>query len=127
MTDNRQGNGRFGPGNAANPNGRPKKSRSVSATIMRELNEKVTITENNKRRRVTKLAASAKQIANRGASGDYRSAKLVMDYGVRAENDSGTAPPSPALSPSDGEVVGRFIARLRATMIEEADDAAPQS
>jgi hypothetical protein len=127
MTDNRQGNGRFGPGNAANPNGRPKKSRSINATIMRELNAPIMITENHKRHRVTKLAASAKQIANMGASGELRAAKLTMDLARLAESERDASPQPQMLGANDREIVARFVERLRATLIEEAGDAAPQS
>lgn len=127
MTDNRQGNGRFGPGNAANPNGRPKKSRSINATIMRELNAPIMITENHKRHRVSKLAASAKQIANMGASGELRAAKLTMDLARQAENERDAAPQPPMLGANDREIVARFVERLRATLAEEASDVNPQS
>ncbi len=126
MSDNRQSNGRFGAGNRANPKGRPRKSGKLSDTILRELNAKVTVTENNRRRRVSKLAASTTQIANRGASGDLRAAKLAMDLAMRAEAEIETAPKAPPLTASDREIVDRFIARLRLTLIEEGnsnDDA----
>lgn len=37
--DNRQPNGQFGPGNVANPNGRPKGTVSIVAEIKRKLEE----------------------------------------------------------------------------------------
>lgn len=127
MTDNRQRNGRFGPGNAANPNGRPKKSRSINATIMRELNAPIMITENHKRHRVSKLAASAKQIANMGASGELRAAKLTMDLARQAENERDASPLPQMLNANDQEIVARFVERLRLTLAKEASDAPPQS
>lgn len=123
MTDNRQGNGRFGPGNKANPNGRPKASRSVNATILRELNAPVMITENQKRRRVSKLAASAKQVANMGASGELRAAKLVLEMGQKAEGREQTsAVLAPVMTESDHEIAGRVIARLRLLIAEGGND-----
>lgn len=123
MTDNRQGNGRFGPGNTANPNGRPKKSRSINATILRELNASVMITENQKRRRVTKAAASAKQIANMGASGELRAAKLALEMGQKAEDRAQTsAVLAPAMTESDHEIAARVIARLRLIIAEGGND-----
>ena len=74
MDDERKANGQFGAGNRANPNGRPRKGKSMYDEVKRELQAKVTITENGKRKRVSKLAANAKQIANQGASGEIRAA-----------------------------------------------------
>ena len=121
MNPGRERNGRFGLGNCANPSGRPRKDRSITNTILKELNAPLTITENQKRKRVSKIAASAKQIANSGASGDLRAAKMVMDYGLKAEGSQAGAPQAAPLTINDKEIVARFIARLRAT--EEQTDA----
>lgn len=127
MSDNRRRNGTFGPGNKANPDGRPKKSQSVNDMILHELCAPVMITENEKRKRVSKLAASAKQIANKGASGELRAAKMAIEWARSAENERAAAPQPQMLGANDQEIVARFIERLRSTLIEEADDVAPQS
>lgn len=119
MSDGREQNGRFAIGNRANPKGRPRKNRSVNDTILREIKAPVTVTENNKRRKISKLEATAKQIANQGASGDYRAAKLTMDLALRAEGarDVSTAPLP--LTENDRAIAERFIARLGLTQIQE--------
>jgi hypothetical protein len=127
MTAERSNSGRFGPGNCANPRGRPRKDRSVSATILKELNSPVLITENAKRRKITKLAANTKQIANKGASGELRAAKMVLDLAMKAENDREVMPVTPILAANDRAIVDRFIARLRATFYEEVRHADAQS
>ena len=53
MSEDRERSGRFAAGNRANPNGRPRKTRSLNEEIARELSAKVTITENGKRKRVS--------------------------------------------------------------------------
>ena len=58
MENDRKANGQFGTGNRANPNGRPRKGKSMYDEVARELQAKVTITENGKRKRVSKLAAN---------------------------------------------------------------------
>lgn len=128
MSDDRDRTGRFVPGNKAGPRGRGSGKRSLSEEIARELSAKVTITENGKRKRVSKLSASAKQIANQGASGDLKAARLTMDLAHKADKDREAAPyASAALTASDEEIVARFIARLKATeLFEEKGDEAPQ-
>jgi len=127
MTEGRERNGRFGQGNRANPHGRPRKSRSVNDTIMREMASSVTVTENQKRKRISKLAANAKQIANQGASGDFKAAKLSLELALKAEtNTAGSAAPPP-LTQTDREIVERFLVRLAMTQREDGDhvDAQP--
>jgi hypothetical protein len=122
MSEGREMNGRFAVGNRANPNGRPRKNRSVNDTILREIKAPVTVTENNKRRRISKLEANAKQIANLGASGDLRAAKLTMDLALRAEG-SQDAPRAPLpLTQNDRAIAERFIARLCLTSFQEKTD-----
>jgi hypothetical protein len=70
---------RFTPGVSGNPRGRPRGSRGVSAVIAAALAEKVTVTENGKRRSISKLEAAAKQLANKAAGGDAKAAKLIID------------------------------------------------
>jgi|SRR5579884_2820991 len=122
MSDGREMNGRFAIGNRANPNGRPRKNRSVNDTILREIKAPVTVTENNKRRRISKLEANAKQIANLGASGDLRAAKLTMDLALRAEGSQEGSPVPLPLTENDRAIAERFIARLRLTQMTETTD-----
>jgi len=61
---------RFKPGQSPNPKGRPRGSKNIATLLERALTERVTITENGKRRSITKLEASFKQLVNRAASGD---------------------------------------------------------
>lgn len=124
MSDGREMNGRFAIGNRANPKGRPRKSRSVNETILREIKAPVTVTENNRRRKITKLEANAKQIANLGASGDLRAAKLTMDLALRAEGASEISSAPLPLTENDRAIAERFIARLGLTQfqVEEKSD-----
>lgn len=124
MSDGREMNGRFAIGNRANPKGRPRKSRSVNDTILREIKAPVTVTENNRRRKITKLEANAKQIANLGASGDLRAAKLTMDLALRAEGASEISSAPLPLTENDRAIAERFIARLGLTQfqVEEKSD-----
>ena len=119
MSGGREQNGRFAIGNRANPNGRPRKGRSVNDTILREMKAPVTVTENNKRRRITKLEANAKQIANLGASGDLKAAKLSVDLALKAEGARESSPAPLPLTQNDRAIVERFLARLNLTQTQE--------
>jgi hypothetical protein len=121
-SDGRDGRGRFAAGNRANPRGRPRRTGALGEDIARELKAGITITENGRRKRVSKLSASAKQIANQGASGDLRAARLAVDLALKADREREAAPAAAALAESDRAIVMRFIARLRATELFEEND-----
>ena len=69
---------RFQKGQSGNPTGRRKGSKNVATLLEQVLNERVIVTENGKRKRITKLEAMLKQLANKAASGDHRAIKLLM-------------------------------------------------
>jgi hypothetical protein len=113
-------NGRFGPGVSGNPRGRPRKAATTDDTILKVANGKVTVTENGKRRRVTKLEAAATQVFNRGVSGDMRAGKMSLEFAQKAEEKLAGAPAAPAeLSASDEEIVLRIKERFRLIIAEE--------
>ena len=129
MDNERKANGQFGAGNRANPNGRPRNGRSMYDEVARELQAKVTITENGQRKRVSKLAANAKQIANQGASGEIRAAKMAVDFALRAEKEREAPPEAQPLSQNDRAIVERFIARVKAAELNppEAESSEPEA
>jgi hypothetical protein len=62
------------------------------------LNEPVTITENGRRRKITKREAVIKQLVNKSASADARSLKILLDLMLNLE--ARRALPSPRPLPS---------------------------
>jgi hypothetical protein len=122
MTDPRDRSGRFRPGQTGNPNGRPKKQQSVDAALTRALQEKITVTEQGRRKRKSKLEVTAAQIANKGAGGDLRAAKMALDMASKAEGNQGGTPAVLPLTENDRAIAERFIARLRLTQIQEKSD-----
>lgn len=112
--DPRDSNGRFPPGQSGNRNGRPRKDRTVSSAIMKAATATVTATENGRRRKIRKLDATAAQLANKGASGDIRAGKLLLDMATRAEAQQLSAGPADMpLTHSDQEILERFLADYR--------------
>ena len=122
MTDSRNPAGRFQPGQTGNPKGRPRKLASVDAAVTRALQEKVTVTEQGRRRRKSKLEVTAAQIANKGAGGDLRAAKMAFDLAAKAEGNHSAAPASMPLTQNDRVIAERFIARLGLTQIQTQEN-----
>ena len=69
----------FKSGVSGNPKGRPKGSRNFSTTIDRELNTCVEVTENGKRRRMSKREAIVKQTVNKAAAGDPKATTILLN------------------------------------------------
>lgn len=53
---------RFQPGKSGNPAGRPRGSKNLATLVRRAMYEKVTITENGRRRTVTKIPSRRSNI-----------------------------------------------------------------
>jgi len=76
---------RFKPGASGNPNGRPKGSLNLTTVLQKALRERVTITENGKRRKITKLEATMKQLTNKAATGDMRAMGQLISTTLSVE------------------------------------------
>jgi len=70
---------RFAKGTSGNPKGRPPGSKNLRHLFEEALDEEVTISENGRRRVISKREAITKQLVNKAASGDARSIKLLVD------------------------------------------------
>ena len=104
---------RFQRGRSGNPKGRVGGSRNLAETILGAVMETATITENGKRKKVTKFEAALKQIANRAASGDLKASVLRLSITPQAEAKvEGRQSDVPA-SQSDKEILREFVLRFK--------------
>ena len=69
---------RFPNGRSGNPKGRPKGSKNSTTLFLEALGEEVVVSENGRRKKITKREAIVKQLVNKAASGDHRSIQLVL-------------------------------------------------
>jgi len=122
----------FPKGRSGNPKGRPKGSKNLATLVAEALDEKVQVTEDGKRRRVTKRELVIKQLVNKSASADLRAIKQLTDIVERAERraaDSPAAPPPPAITAADEEVIAELRKRIerdiRARITAEKTQDAP--
>ena len=60
----------FRKGVSGNPKGRPKSSENLATVLARTLQEKVDVTVNGKRTRITKLDLAVKQLVDKATEGD---------------------------------------------------------
>jgi hypothetical protein len=102
----------FKKGQSGNPKGRPKGVLNLATLYNRALGEKVTITENGRRKTITKLEIALKQLINKAAQGDPRAMHLTLSMAslVGVEAPSAHAD----LDANESVVMAGLLTRLKA-------------
>jgi len=104
---------RFKIGQSGNPRGRPKGTLNMATVLERTLREKVVINENGKRKTISKLEASIKQLTNKAASGELKALQLLAALVRSAEERAiQAAAPSSSLDEVDERVLFGILKRL---------------
>jgi hypothetical protein len=105
----------FRKGRPGNPKGRPKGSKNLATLLTEALDEKVQVTEDGKRRRVTERELVIKQLVDKSASADLRAIEQLTDIvqGVERRSEASPAlPPPPAFTAADEEVIAELRKRI---------------
>lgn len=119
---------RFHKGQSGNPRGRPKGSRNLSTLMAKALNEPVVISENGKRKRITKREAVLKQLVNKAASGDAKAIQLLLGEIRQLEGREPPSAESVLFDEADRELISQLYDRFRGSRAEAtgaSDDAKP--
>jgi uncharacterized protein (UPF0216 family) len=101
---------RFQRGQSGNPRGRPRGSKNFSTLLTEALNEPVVITEDGRRRTISKRELGVRQLANRFAMAEAQATKMLL--GLMLERERLAAAVAPAERPSFGEADKKVIANL---------------
>ena len=119
---NPPGHSRFKKGQSGNPQGRPKGTLNIATVLERALREKVVINENGRRKTVTKLEASIKQLTNKAASGELKALQLLAALVRSAEERAiKETTPNSTVDEFDEKVVLGILNRLEATNKEDQE------
>jgi hypothetical protein len=89
----------FKPGQSGNPAGRKKGSKNLSTLLRDALEVQVTVTENGRTRRMSKLQAAFTQLTNRAAGGDAKAIKMAVDILLATETREAAKANGEALTP----------------------------
>ncbi len=71
--------GRFKKGKSGNAAGRPKGSNNFSSLLTKELSESISITENGKHKKITRMQAMVKRMVSGALQGDRKSLLTLID------------------------------------------------
>jgi hypothetical protein len=114
----------FKPGQSGNPAGRPRGAKNFATAIEQELDARVTVTENGRRRRISKLEVVAKHLVNKAAGGDLKAIPLLLNEARARESNLSAAEPDQVFDTAqDRKVLDSIIARIRSSLPESV--AAP--
>lgn len=101
---------RFKPGQSGNPRGRKRGAKGAASVLAGILAQKVTVTENGKRRRITMLEVATKQLVNKAAAGDNQASKLL--FGIIASAGERLFDTGTIVTQSDEEGIALVMARF---------------
>lgn len=117
---------RFKPGQSGNPKGKPRGAKNLATIVGNAIKQKVVVTENGKRRSVSKLEVAITQLANKAATGDQKALQQLLPLVHLIEGRAEAAAVStPIITKADQQVMENIRARIKQSDSEEKD-AQPQ-
>jgi len=106
----------FKPGQSGNPAGRPRGAKNFATAIEEELQARVIVTENGKRKRISKREVIAKHLVNKAASGELKAIPLLLNETRLREGNHADAGPDQVFDTSeDRNVLDSIIRRIRSS------------
>jgi hypothetical protein len=104
---------RFKPGQSGNPSGRPKAAKRLLSELEAALSAPVTIKVGSRKRRVSKMQAAVKSLADRAASGDPLVLRLLLAELRHAESRASEEPAvQEDLAEVDRDVIAAMLLRI---------------
>lgn len=120
----------FKKGQSGNKAGRSKGSKNTATIFKEEFAAKVPIKENGAQRKISKLRASFKQLANAAAQGDLKAVTTAITTLLRLENNESldsTSSLDVFSTAEDQLVMANIVARIRATAGDPLTDGSQSS
>ena len=103
---------RFRKGHSGNPKGKIHGQRTLKAELAEELEARITVTENGKTRKMSKLSVIVKRMVADAAKGDARAREQL----IRLVGQIEQAHPAPGSDPlglaKDSEILSRFKSEI---------------
>jgi Family of unknown function (DUF5681) len=107
---------RFSKGKSGNPRGRPKGSKSVASILEQAARERVSVTIGGETRIMSKLEATAIQMANKAAAGDPKAVHTLLYWLTKTSEAEPTIDPGASRpDENDAKMMATILKRLRQT------------
>jgi uncharacterized protein DUF5681 len=104
----------FAKGTTGNPKGRPKGSKNLSTYIMEAARDQVSATVGGRTRKISKIQATAMQLATKAAGGDQAAMAKFLDWVDEIESRAAAVKPTEfPLSAADVEVLRAAYERMK--------------
>jgi hypothetical protein len=104
---------RFRKGLSGNPRGRPKGSRNLATLVLEAARDRVPATIAGKARSISKIQATAMQLATKAAGGDQAAMNKLLDWVDEFEMRAAARPNQFPLSEADLEVIRAVYERMK--------------
>jgi hypothetical protein len=103
----------FKAGQSGNRNGRPRGSRNLNTLLEQELKQRLVVTENGRRKELTKMQAAIKNLVNKGLT-DRRFMQLLLDAirEMEMRNEASSVVRAP-LEDVDQQIIENFLSRIK--------------
>jgi hypothetical protein len=99
----------FAAGKSDNPKGRPKGSRPVGAVLQEIIQQRVSVTENGKTRRIPALEVMLRRLANDAMRSDQRAIKLLLSLVDRYAESPETARQLREMLAEDEAILAQYL------------------
>jgi hypothetical protein len=106
---------RFEKGQSGNPRGRPRGTKNFSSVLNDALNQPVVVTENGRRRKISKRDLGIRQLVDKFAMAEMQATKMLLGLMLERERLMAAAPPAerPSFGAADEKVIDNLLKRLR--------------
>ena len=111
----------FRKGMSGNPKGRPRGSKNLSTYLMEAARDQVSATIGGTPRNISKIQATAMQLATKAASGNQAAINKFLDWIDEVETRAAAKSPTQfPLEPADMEVIRVIYERMKQCESDEA-------
>jgi hypothetical protein len=111
----------FKKGQSGNPAGRPKGAKSLRTVIKEAASKKLSVVEDGKRKKKSKMDLMVTQMFNRAAQGEARFTQMALDQYSNIENRPGPDN-SNVFEEADRSVIANIISRIRRATDVNSDE-----
>ncbi len=102
---------RFRKGRSGNRKGRPKGRKNLKTDLVEELSERIAITENGRKKKVSKQRLMIKSLTAKAIKGDTKAANILIGLVAQSVGLDPGSDKAPNLSAEDADILDEYVRR----------------